>query len=203
MRTIQKTIYLYNELPTEAAKAKAREWYKETGLDYEWWDSVYDDAKTILGAIGFSGVDICFTGFSCQGDGASFTGNYGLAAGWRGALREYCPLESEVFAVAESLDALQAKHDGRLTATVVRDRYGYSRYCHPGTMAATLYDEGGDSEVPEADEAEFLELARKLARWVYRNLEAEWDHLNGDESVSETIEANEYEFCGDGSRFRE
>jgi hypothetical protein len=203
MRTIEKTIYKYDELPTEAAKAKAREWYRETGLDYEWWDAVYEDAKTILAAIGFSDVDIRFSGFYCQGDGASFTGRYGLAAGWRDTLREYCPLETEVFAVAESLDAMQARHDGRLVATVERDRYGYSRYCHDGAMAASLHDEGGDDEVSDAEEAEFLELARRLARWIYRNLEAAWDGINEDESVASVIIDNDYEFWADGSRCRE
>jgi hypothetical protein len=198
MRTIEKTVYLYDELPTEFGKAKAREWYRETGLDFEWWDGVYDEAKEILSAIGFSGVDIQFTGFSQQGDGASFTGRYGAAAGWREAAAG-----TEVFVIAESLDAMQARYDGRLTAAVERDRYGYSRYCHEGTMAVSLYEEGGDGDVPEAHEAEFLELARRLARWIYERLEAEWDYLNGDESIADVMRWNDYEFYADGSRCRE
>lgn len=198
MRTIEKTVYLYDELPTESGKAKAREWYRETGLDFEWWDGVCDEAKEILSAIGFSSVDIRFTGFSQQGDGASFTGRYGAAAGWREAAAG-----TEVFAIAEAIDAMQARYDGRLTANVERDRYGYSRYCHEGTMAVSLYDEGGDGDVPEADEAEFLELARRLARWIYQRLEAEWDYLNSDESIADVMRWNDYEFFANGSRCRE
>lgn len=201
MRTIEKTIYKYDELPTEAARANARDWCREAGLNYEWWDAVYDDAKTILAAIGFSDVDICFSGFGSQGDGASFTGCYGLAAGWRAALLEYCPQESSVFAVAEALGEMQAQYDGRLVANIERDRHGYVRYCREGTMAASLRDEGGDSEISQADEAEFLELARRLARWIYRILENDWEHLTSDECVAGVIADNEYEFYADGSRF--
>ena len=203
MRTIEKTVYLYKELPTDAGRSKAREWYRGTGLDYEWWGGVYQDAAAILKILGFTSVDIRFTGFSQQGDGASFAGHYGAAAGWRESLGRYELPDSEVFAIAEALDAMQARYDGRLTATVERDRYGYSRYCHEGTMAVSLYDEGGDGDVPEADEAEFLELARRLARWIYDQLEAEWNYLESDECVASVIADNEYEFYADGTRCRD
>lgn len=37
------TFYQFDELSDEA-KEKAREWYKSDALDYEWWESVYEDA---------------------------------------------------------------------------------------------------------------------------------------------------------------
>jgi hypothetical protein len=38
--------YKYNELgPT--AQEVARDWYRQGALDYDWWDSVYDDAERI------------------------------------------------------------------------------------------------------------------------------------------------------------
>jgi hypothetical protein len=208
MRTIEKTIYKYDELPTEAARAKARDWYRETGMNYDWWDAVYEDAKTILATMGFHDVDISFSGFGCQGDGASFTGRYGgrvfpLGADSASELRRCCPQEAEVLAVAEALDAMQSRYDGRLTARIERDRYGYTRYCHGGTMEAFLYDDGGDEEVPQADELEFRELARKMARWIYRSLEKDWEHLTGDECVASVIQDNEYEFYADGSPSRD
>ncbi len=42
----EKLIYKFDEL-SERAKEKARDWYREGALDYEWWDSVYEDAKAI------------------------------------------------------------------------------------------------------------------------------------------------------------
>lgn len=46
MKTIATTVYEFGEL-SDAAKEKAREWYREGALDYEWWDSTYEDAATI------------------------------------------------------------------------------------------------------------------------------------------------------------
>src|ERR1035441_4221080 len=56
-----------------AAQKRARDWYREHCLDYEWWDSDYDHWKEKLGELGFTKVAIKFSGFYSQGDGASFT----------------------------------------------------------------------------------------------------------------------------------
>ena len=68
--------FQYDQLSPEA-KEKARDWYTGGGLDYEWWDSDYDHWKDRLNEMGFGDsqddVDIAFSGFSSQGDGASFT----------------------------------------------------------------------------------------------------------------------------------
>jgi hypothetical protein len=53
MKTITINVFEFNEL-SDQAKDKAREWYRSGALDYEWWESVYDDAATIgLEIIGF------------------------------------------------------------------------------------------------------------------------------------------------------
>lgn len=46
MRTIQTTIYKFNEL-SEQAKKKAIEKLKETQLDYDWWKFTYEDSERI------------------------------------------------------------------------------------------------------------------------------------------------------------
>lgn len=57
----------------DQAKERARDWYRTGGLDYEWWDSIEDEWKQELEELGFNEPDIAFSGFSSQGDGASFT----------------------------------------------------------------------------------------------------------------------------------
>mgnify|MGYP003909821093 CR=1 FL=1 len=42
---------------------------------------------------------------------------------------------------------------------------------------------------------------RDLARWLYRQLEAEYDHLTSDETIEEGIIVNEYTFTESGRRF--
>ena len=46
MRVKETKLYKFEEL-SEDSKEKAMEWWREGGLDYEWWDCVVDDAKEI------------------------------------------------------------------------------------------------------------------------------------------------------------
>lgn len=57
----------------DSAKERARDWYREGALDYEWWEFIYEDWKTWLENSGFESPEINFSGFWSQGDGASFT----------------------------------------------------------------------------------------------------------------------------------
>ena len=45
------------------------------------------------------------------------------------------------------------------------------------------------------------EALRDLARWLYVQLEAEYDHLTSDEAIEEGINVNEYTFTEAGHRF--
>lgn len=44
MRTITTTVYLYDELPTEEAKAKARQWWAECELQDPAWEGEHTDS---------------------------------------------------------------------------------------------------------------------------------------------------------------
>lgn len=46
METITTKVYTFDEL-SDSAKDKARDWYNTAGLEYDWWESIYEDAKTI------------------------------------------------------------------------------------------------------------------------------------------------------------
>jgi len=46
-----------------------------------------------------------------------------------------------------------------------------------------------------------IEALRDLARWLYRQLEREYEFLTSDEAVNETIAANDYTFTETGRRF--
>lgn len=46
MKTIEVKLYQFEEL-SDKAKNKARDWYRSCGLDYEWWETTYEDAATI------------------------------------------------------------------------------------------------------------------------------------------------------------
>ena len=46
MRTVETRIYQFDEL-SDKAKGKARDWYRESIADWDWWDFLYDDAQEI------------------------------------------------------------------------------------------------------------------------------------------------------------
>ncbi|MFC4216219.1 hypothetical protein [Pseudophaeobacter arcticus] len=45
------------------------------------------------------------------------------------------------------------------------------------------------------------EALRDMARWLYRQLGAEYDHLTSDEAIEEGIIVNDYTFTEAGCRF--
>lgn len=45
-KVIETTVYEFNEL-SDNAKEKAREWYREGALNYDWWESMFEDAANI------------------------------------------------------------------------------------------------------------------------------------------------------------
>lgn len=46
MQTHTVHTYSFNEL-SDSAKESARDWYRQGALDYDWWDSVYEDASRV------------------------------------------------------------------------------------------------------------------------------------------------------------
>ena len=50
---IETTVYRLNEL-SDAAKDKARAWYREGGFDYDWYDAVYEDFQRIAEILGLN-----------------------------------------------------------------------------------------------------------------------------------------------------
>ncbi len=52
-RIVETTVYTIDEL-SDAAKEAARAWYRESCLDHEWYDFVYEDFETICGILGIT-----------------------------------------------------------------------------------------------------------------------------------------------------
>lgn len=195
-RTVSKEIYTFAEL-SEAAKEKARDWYRSGDLNYEWWDFVFEDAKTIGALMGIEIDNIYFSGFASQGDGAQFVGSYAYKRGALAAVKDYAPLDATLAGIAANLQEEQRKNFYALSASVTAT----GRYSHPNCTDISVYDNrdhaynGMASEDAADGIAEFL---RDFMYWIYKQLETEWDYLNSDEAIDETLTANEYEFTADG-----
>lgn len=81
-KTIHTTVYTYDELLKRGnrnAIDNAEQWLADAATDHDWWDYMVDELwKPALAQIGFEDAEIAFSGFGCQGDGASFTSSVDL-----------------------------------------------------------------------------------------------------------------------------
>ena len=196
MRTIQVNLYQYDEL-SDAAKAKAREWYI-AGDTFDPEMEPYETAAQILG-ITFATErdtlpDIRYSGFSSQGDGASFVGSYTFSAEAAQAIRDEFPQDKTLHSIADTLAEIQ----GHVAQTVTAKIEQRGRYVHSNTMA--LADVSPENALTEEDEALLFATMKRFANWIYICLEDDYNSCHEDEYVEEAIRANEYEFTASGER---
>ena len=177
--------------------------YRYFNVEHDWWDYLYADYVERMEALGISiGVDdICFSGFWCQGDGASFSGYIHSSDMKRFMeahnLGERYP-EAMYFAAKEELGA-----------KLVRSS---SRYSHENTIRIDVQDEEIDHSPIDEDDVrgviyeamrnafyktanDFEEEVQKICRGymteLYKELQQEYEYLTSDECVLEAIEANQ------------
>ena len=211
-KVIEITVYTIDEL-SDRAKEAARAWYRESCLEYEWYDFVYEDFQTICGILGVTlrtspvrlhgggtrdKPQIFFRGFSSQGDGASFEGAYSHARGAAKGIRAHAPKDDELHRIADALKEVQRRNFYRLNAEIHQS----GRYCHEYTMAIEV-ERDSSTWQPPTDGAEdiVIEAMRDLARWLYRQLRQEYEHRTSDDVIDEIVAVNEWTFTADGSRF--
>lgn len=195
MRTIEMQAYKFSEL-NDTAKQKALDRCREWQTEHEWWEYVYDDAKGIGKIIGIDIERIYFSGFWSQGDGACFEGWYSYKPDSCKQIRRYAPMDAELHEIAQALQNIQRTNFYQLRAGVKHRGH----YYHENCTDIDIYR--NDNKEPTQDAEELItECLRDFMRWVYGNLEKEYEWLTSDESVAEMIEANEYEFDEDGNIF--
>lgn len=211
-QVIETTVYQLDEL-SDAAKDKARNWFREGGFDWEWYEFIYDDFEAICGILGVDLTTrsvrlmgggtrqkpcIYFQGFWSQGDGACFEGIYRYKSGAAAKICDYAPKDTELHGVADALQDIQKRNFYQIHARAVHRGHYYHEYCMD-------VDVERDSPVYQAltsgaDEIVTTAL-RDLARWLYRSLQREYEYQTSDEAVDEAIQANEYTFTETGKRF--
>ena len=211
-KIVETTVLRLDEL-SEQARNKARDWYREASAYDDWHDCVFDDFETICAILGvrlktrsvrlFGGGTrqkpcIWFSGFASQGDGASFECSYNFAKGATKAIRAHAPQDSELHRIADALQAIQRRNFYQLCADV----HQRGRYCHEYSMTITVERDGPTYQDMTAEaEDTLIELLRDLARWLYRQLEREYEYQTSNKVTDEAILANEYTFTGEGRRF--
>ena len=205
--------YTFDEL-SDSAKDKARDAmrYAEHYLDYEWWDDVYADANQIAKILGldietpkirmnnkgtYTVIDINFSGFCSQGDGACFHGRYHFNSKGVEEIKAYCN-DKELYRIATELHAMQ------ITQRLLGNEYFNAkittsgRYSHSHTMSCemTSNDSSDEREAEATDKDQFTQLMRDFADWIYSALESENSHLMSDEVVDMQLEDEKFDVSG-------
>jgi hypothetical protein len=230
MKTIETTVYQFDEL-SDKAKEKAREWYREASAgDNSSSEGVIEDAETCAELIGitFRKRDVTlygggkrqescvfWSGFSSQGDGACFEGEWSAASVKPGGIAKHVGDSDsckELKRIASEFERIAAEFPQASFSVVHRGHYSH-KYCtefdcDPGCYeehCAALPETQGPCEAWELRfeqaEKDLIEAARDFMEWIYGQLEAAYEYEQSDENVDETICANEYDFTADGERF--
>ena len=159
MRTIRTKVYQFSEL-SEKAKQTAIEWGADLNVDFDWWDSVYEDAANI--GLKITGFDIG-RGSYCNGD---FT------------------------------------EDAQYTGEKIIKEHGNK--CETYYTASEFISNREKLDIDEQEE-ELEELEQEFLKSLLEDyriiLQKEYEYQTSEEAIIETIEANEYEFKADGTRF--
>ena len=197
--TVETKVYDFKELSDDAKQAAILA-LGEINIDHDWWDFVFDDAKTIGKLIGINIDDIYFSGFSSKGDGACFAGDYEYVRGSRQAVKDHAPQDEELLRIATELAAEQRKRFYQIRASVKQSGHYSHRFCTDISVDFESHDSGADYYDQEAEET-IVELLRDFMLWIYKQLEASHDYLTSDEAIIGTINANEYEFTAEGELY--
>ena len=120
------------------------------------------------------------------------------AKGAAARIRDYAPMDATLHGIADRLQAIQRRNFYQLAAEASHR----GRYYHEYTMSVDVSRDSVTWQPPTEDAQEVVtEALRDLARWLYRQLEAEYDHFTSDEAIEEGIIVNEYTFTEGGRRF--
>ena len=190
---VEKEVFKFDEL-SDRAKNEVRLWLSD---DWDDWSCSYDDfvrMGEILGIEidtrpvklmggGYRGKPkIYWSGFYQQSDYLTFEGRYRYAKGAVKAMKAETN-DPELIRIAEALQAAQRPYFYRLEA-IMSTRRDY--------MIVEVEDrEDNYREIPDKDVEEAM---RDFAHWMFKQLRNEYEYRNSDEYISETCEANEYEF---------
>lgn len=168
MRTIEKTVYNFNELSDEA-KDKAVNNLCDINVDYDWYQFTYEDASQIGCKI--DGFDLC-------------RGNY-------------CNLEF-VDSPDEVARQILASHGEncetyKTAKQFLSDRDNLVSQYSDGINTNVVSEDNETDFDNELDELE-ADFKKSLSEDYRIILSDEYDHLTSSEQIIETIEANQYEF---------
>ena len=173
LQIIEKWLYKYDEL-SDDAKQKARECLWDINVDHEWWDTHYDDAKTI----------------GCKISAFDLDGN------------KHCDL-SLVDGACEIANVILKNHGEncdtyKLAKSFLSDWDELVEKYSDGIHKNVVSEENESDFDNEADEL-INDFEKGLSECYASMLQEGYDYYTGQESIEESIRANDYDFDEDGN----
>jgi hypothetical protein len=169
MKTHTITTYSFSEL-SEQAKETAINKFRDINTDFGWWDFIYEDASEI-------GLKI--TGFDLDRYRHA-TGKFTLSA-------------------VEVAQNILNNHGEQCGTHKLAEKFLSSH----GPIFAEYMDEDSEKYESAETEEELMELEDEFLSDLLEEyslmLQTEFEYLESDEAIIQTIEANEYEFTENGN----
>lgn len=173
MKQVTIDLYEFDELPTDKARDRAVEWFASDYPEYNWWEFVYEDAKTV--GIKITEFDIDRGSIRAEADGRE-TARLIIA----GHGQDY-----DTYKLAEQFNTEYDKLVRKYSDGVKTDR---------------VHEDNEDEFDTEADELE-KEFNNAIAEEYLSILRKEFEYITSRESIEETIRINEYTFTVEGERY--
>lgn len=209
MKQVSLKLYKFDELSVAAQKFALR--VAETAeMEDQWWDGNYEDFKMIGPHLGVEfkssqrrDAHIFFRGFSSQGDGACFEGDWRAKDVDAAALRDHAPIDEELHRIVDILDKAKKLYPDLSYSIEHRDRY-YHEHSVDFNETSNYPDDLPEAEMAAMDKimAEVREALRDFMRWMYRQLEKTNDYLHSEEYIKERLQEAGEVFLDTGRIFR-
>ncbi|WP_159477663.1 hypothetical protein [Dyadobacter sp. 3J3] len=207
MKKITITLYSFEELP-QATQKQVTQKLSGINVDYTfWYEYSYEHFKKLcaLLGVGVEAKSLHFNGFYAQGDGSCFGADVdivGLIEGIRSRVwtssMPASELEMQAPDISPSLFSLIKKGGIDISAKI------YSHSNGIGIEAGMDWNYDSSKNLSNIDksfldmESWFQKTSKTLNDYLYRSLQAEYEFVTSEQSVAETITANEYLFTIDG-----
>lgn len=207
METIQLDLYGFAELSNKA-KERALKEFADIHIYDDWCSHTIENFKTICETIGITAdtQKKYFRGFYSQGDGSCFSAKVDIPQLIRAiknqSWKEYAPLLEFDFTLPEAdsriIPLIQNEHFDIAPKITAVERWYSVKADLDKYLPYTNHQYGRIEAELEKLENWLQTVADRLNRYLYKSLEAEYEYQTKEETVIETIEANEYPFTADG-----
>jgi len=173
--------------------------YLEHGLDYDWWEHVYDNFREDCAATyDLQVAEITFSGFHSQGDGAAFEGCMPLSKYM--SVNDLDVKYPALYIHARELKLeIQSVMSRRSCYIKGVDTDDWDVQSWPSGVFALLdadvWDEMVSADLRDGNfEEETTKFLRGLADDLYKQLGREYEYLSSEEAFIESAECNEINY---------